>query len=359
MRCRARLYPYYDSRRPTTPTFWSPADGVGWCDPNRLFVPVTTIELKAFVDESGTHGSGLTVMAGWLGYAKRWAEFEPKWKSILIRHGLPYIHAIDLKQRKKAFKDKLKWPFPRRLALAKELGQLTEDHTLCSLSVILGSSDYDAAYIGGDKDLRKHRSAIDSKYGVCARVYLSMLAELAERYAGLDAQVTVIFEAGAKGQNAIQTIFDDMYDVAPDRARFINPTIGFALKDQSPGVQAADCLAYPVYVQERAGTVDVGDLGGRFPENLPRAGMMHLRAPITVKTLSDLKEGQIGMSGLRRRHGRYWVQLDGFPTDWTLQSLEVGGSVLIPPRSAQQPQLEVSSPPETDGPIGFVHLECG
>src|SRR6266566_5422628 len=115
---------------------------------------MTTVELKAFIDESGTHGSGLTVMAGWLGYADRWAEFESKWRSILIRHGLSYIHAIDMKQGKKAFKDKIKWPFPRRLKLAKELGQLTEDHTLCSLSVLLSNADYDAAYIGGDKDLR-------------------------------------------------------------------------------------------------------------------------------------------------------------------------------------------------------------
>jgi|SRR5208282_1272457 len=314
---------------------------------------MTTVELKAFIDESGTHGSGLTVMAGWLGYADRWAEFEPKWRSILTRHGLPYIHA-----GKKAFTDKIKWPFPRRLELAKQLGQLTEDHTLCSLSVLLSNADYDAAYIGGDKDLRKHRSAVDSKYGVCARVYLSMLAELVERYAGLDGQVTVVFEAGAKGQNAIQTILADMYDVAPDRARFISPTIGFALKDQSPGVQAADCLAYPVYVQEHAGIAEVSDLEKGFPESLPRVGMTHLRAPITVTTLRDLKEGQIAMGGLRRRLGRYWSQLDGFPKGWTVQPLEVGGFVLMPRRPVQQPQLGDVSPPETDEPVAVVHLEC-
>jgi hypothetical protein len=87
--------------------------------PHRRFALMTTIELKAFVDESGTHGSGLTAMSGWLGYADRWAGFEAKWRSILAVHGLRYIHAIDLKQGKKAFKDKIKWPFPRRLELAK------------------------------------------------------------------------------------------------------------------------------------------------------------------------------------------------------------------------------------------------
>src|ERR1700722_15118448 len=189
---------------------------------------------------------------------------------VLTLRGLLYIHAIDLKHGRRAFKDKVKWPFPRRVALARELAKLTEDHTLCSLTILLSSADYDAAYIGGDRDLRKHRSAVDSKYGVCARVYLSMLAELTERYAGPDGQVKVVFEAGAKGQSALQTILSDMYDVAPDRAQFINPTIGFALKAQSAGVQAADCLAYPVYVEEQAGTSDVSSLEEGWPEALPR-----------------------------------------------------------------------------------------
>jgi hypothetical protein len=325
--------------------------------PRELFALMTTIELKAFIDESGTHGSGLTVMAGWLGHADRWVEFDKRWRSVLIQRGLPYIHAIDLKQGRRAFKDKTRWPLPRRIALVVELGKLAEDHALCSLSVLLSSADYEAVYIGGDKDFRKHRSAADSKYGVCARVYLSMLSELVERYAGPDGQVTVVFEAGAKGQNAIQTILADMYDVAPDRARFINPTKGFARKALSPGVQAADCLAYPVYVHEHGGTAEISGLDEGFPESLPQTGMAHLRAPIRVKTLRDLKEGQIAMSYHRRRLGRHWVQLDGFPRGWAVQPLEIGGFVLTPPRPPQ-PRPEAASPPETDEPVGFVRLEC-
>jgi hypothetical protein len=277
----------------------------GRWEPHRLFALMTAVDLKAFIDESGTHGSGLTVIAGWFGYADRWAEFELKWRSLLIRHGLRYVHAIDMRQGKKAFKDKRKWPFPKRLALAKELLKLTEDHTLCSLTLLLNTADYDAAYIDGDKNIRKHRSAVDSKYGVCARIYLSMLGDLVERYAGPDAQVTVVFEAGAKGQSAIQTILADMHDVAPDRARFINPTIGFALKEQYPGVQAADCLAYPMYVQEQAGIANVSDLEAKWPENLPLAGMTHLRAPITVKTLC---EGRADCDG--RSAASVWSSLE-------------------------------------------------
>ena len=131
------------------------------------------VELTAFVDESGTHDSNLTVMAGFVGYAERWAEFEAKWKLMLFRHGLPYIHAIDLRHGRKAFKDMIKWPPPRRLAVAQEAGRLVEAYALFSLSVFLKRADYDALYIGGDKSLRKHRAAIDSKCGVCARVFIA------------------------------------------------------------------------------------------------------------------------------------------------------------------------------------------
>jgi hypothetical protein len=185
-----------------------------------------TVELTAYADEAGTHGgSADTIMAGWVGRAERWAEFEQKWKSLLLRNGLTHIHAVDLKQGKKQFKDKIRWPERRRLALAQEAGQLALDHSMFSHTVLLKNSDYDIHYIGGDRKLRKHRAPIDSKYGVCVRVFLSQLTEFVRRYGGEDAQATVVLEAGAKNQGAAQSILAEMYRVAPGRARFISPNI--------------------------------------------------------------------------------------------------------------------------------------
>lgn len=117
------------------------------------------------------------------------------WKSLLLRNGLTYIHAVDLKQGKKQFKDKIRWPERRRLALAQEAGQLALDHSMFSHTVLLKNSDYDIHYIGGDRKLRKHRAPIDSKYGVCVRVFLSQLTEFVRRYGEEDTQVTVILRA--------------------------------------------------------------------------------------------------------------------------------------------------------------------
>ena len=317
------------------------------------------IELKAFVDESGTHGSGLTAMAGWVGYAERWAKFEPRWRSLLLRNGLRYLHAIDLKQGKRAFRDKVKWPFQRRLALAQEAGQLTEDHAICSLSLFMRSVDYEAAYIGGDRNLRKRRAPVDSKYGVCARIFLSMLAELVERISE-DAQVTVVFEAGAANQGAAQDILTEMYEIAPWRARLINPKIDYAPKEQSPGIQAADCLVYPVYVQERDGIADVSAMEPGWPDKLPFKEVTHLRVPITAEALQGLKQGQMALRGLRRRLGRHWGHLEGFRVGWTTASLQsVDGFLLCPPpRQSPLSLLQEGAPdPGIPEPDHYVHLE--
>jgi Protein of unknown function (DUF3800) len=242
--------------------------------PEKLFARVKIFELVGHFDEAGTHdGSRYTVMAGWIARADRWAELEGKWNTLLRRHRLLYIHAKDLKQGTRQFKDKTVWPWPKRLQLAEEAGRLAQDHALFSLVVLLSNADYDAYYIAGDKKLRKHRGPLDSKYGVCARICMSLLARLTERYFRDDASLTLIFEAGAKNQGAAQTILGDMYRAAPDIAKYLAPAVGYAIKEQSPGVQAADLLAYPVYVLERENMAEIEKFAVGVPEALPKESL--------------------------------------------------------------------------------------
>jgi hypothetical protein len=141
-----------------------------------------------------------------------------------------------------------------------------------SLVVLLSNADYDAYYIAGDKKLRKHRGPLDSKYGVCARICMSLLARLTERYFRDDASLTLIFEAGAKNQGAAQTILGDMYRAAADIAKYLAPAVGYAIKEQSP-----------------------------------------------IRTT-------------RRLPGPHWSQLQGFPMGWTSRTLRsTDGFLLLPP----------------------------
>jgi hypothetical protein len=142
---------------------------------------------------------------------------------------------------------------------------------------------------------------------------MSLLADLVERYGGSESQVSLVLEAGHANSGAAQRILIDMYDVAGDRARFIAPVIGYAIKNLSPGVQAADLLAYPLFVAERENMAEIANLELGFPDTLPHDLITNFRVPVSVEILRDIKAGQIAMGGIRRRLGRHWAHLDGFP----------------------------------------------
>lgn len=155
--------------------------------------------MTAYLDESGTHdGSPLTVMAGWVGYADRWREFDRRWNA-LLRRPLPYrgsithIHGKHLRQGSKQFRG---WPVEDRRQLAKSASEMAQEHSIFSISVLLNKSDYERIYIGTDRALRRHRAAIDSTYGVCFRVFLSLVT-----------RIPVVMEAGHSNGGAAEEIF--------------------------------------------------------------------------------------------------------------------------------------------------------
>src|SRR5580704_14933077 len=61
--------------------------------------------LTVYCDESGTHGgSPCTVLAGFLGDANEWVEFEREWTKVLRKHQISHVHAKHLWHRQKEFK---------------------------------------------------------------------------------------------------------------------------------------------------------------------------------------------------------------------------------------------------------------
>lgn len=103
--------------------------------------------LIAHIDESGTHdGSRLTVMAGWIGRAEKWREFDERWIALLQRPrprrgSVSHIHGKDLRQGTKQFRG---WPVEDRRQLAMTASGMAQEHSLFSVSVLLNNSDYDS-----------------------------------------------------------------------------------------------------------------------------------------------------------------------------------------------------------------------
>jgi Protein of unknown function (DUF3800) len=330
----------------------------GRWEPERLFAFMTTAQLKAYIDESGTHGSSpITVMSGFIGYADRWDSFDAHWRQILTLHSLDYVHAKELRQGTGQFKDKRRWNLAARKNFAAHVAVIPQRFARFSISVILTNADYDRVYIGGDRKLRRHRHPVDSKYGTCCRVFMSLVARFVEKYEADDKQVHLVFEAGHRNSGAAETILAEMYDVAPDLARFISPQITYALKLRSPGVQAADLLAYPVFTTELEGGVSIPIEVG-VPPKILLGDCPNFRAPISPETLEGIKSGQLAGATLKRQKGRYWTALDGLPDGWSARPLRsVEGFVLTPPHSSIG-LLGGAANHETPLPAHSVQLRC-
>jgi Protein of unknown function (DUF3800) len=262
-------------------------------------------DLTAYIDESGTHGgSPLTIMAGFIGYAERWDAFDQHWRTILTDNNLAYIHAIELKHGNGQFSDKIKWPRNRRTSFAASVSHIPLEYARYSLSVILNNSDYDQFYVGDDKKMRKRRPPLDSKYGVCCRIFMYVISRFIEQFEDRDSQVQLVFESGHKNSRAPEAVLSEMYESLPEIAKYISPNITYALKKKSTGVQAADMIAYPVLMIERDGVPTISKFDEGVPEKFPNENCPAFRIPIRPNTLEQIKSGQYAAAQLRRGAGR-------------------------------------------------------
>lgn len=59
---------------------------------------------RAYFDASGKHDTGVVVVAGYVATAKKWAEYQKKWKAVLSKHNVPYFHMSEFAHSVEAFK---------------------------------------------------------------------------------------------------------------------------------------------------------------------------------------------------------------------------------------------------------------
>jgi hypothetical protein len=259
------------------------------------------MEFIAYLDEAGTNdGSGLTVMAGWVADVDRWSSFDAAWGALLARNGITHVHGTELMGGRGPFKA---WPRDRRAALSAEIAEISLRHTLFAIVCLLYNGEYDRIYIGDNAEIRKKRSALDSKYGVCFRTAISLIPRLIER-AGLadGSSLKIVIEDGHQNVGAAPEIFRAFNELADEPIRSLLKEVKVDQKRASYGLQAADMLAYPAWRGETDGTLvhrDIdyfaGDASLVLPVNAP------FRVPIRPDTLTDLRTGTLALSQYRRQ----------------------------------------------------------
>jgi hypothetical protein len=272
--------------------------------------------LTAYLDESGTHDtSPISVMAGYLGTAAQWQDFDADWTALLQTAGLRHMHAVDLFKRTKQFKE---WPAERVNAFAIELDGVIARHMQLGFSVIIRDDDYRTIYVEGE---RPRRSRLDSKYGVCFRACLgfapsfiaSELQIAGEAQARKEATISFVLEDGHRNVGDARRLFDIFKaDALPEWQHFVGAFD--VTKKDSPGTQAADFLAYCVYraelvehgaapsaIEKSSYVAETPLVANTYPRQpSPQFGPMLFRIPISQEVLRSLKDDMFVLDGERR-----------------------------------------------------------
>lgn len=262
-------------------------------EPKRLF-----LMLGVYGDESGTHdGSSRTVMAGCLATVEQWQELENRWSVLLGAYGLRYIHAKEMRHGEGPFKY---LGFDRRSELMRQLLSVLEVQSKFFVCVILENHDFERYYRSPDKQERKRRGVVDSKYGVCFRVFLRAVAQLANTYLPGE-EMTITLEAGHKNGGAAETIFAEFKNDDPELAGIVKG-VAYVDKKEAFGVQAADLLAYVYFrgIQEELLNPSRVEVNPPYVLALREGVITSFRADITPETLREIRAVQITRAQQRR-----------------------------------------------------------
>jgi hypothetical protein len=167
-------------------------------EPERLFVIVTV-----YIDESGTHGSPVTILGGWVGRLGQWASFDPRWKRLLKRSGVTYFHSKKLMHSQGEFKG---WKIKEKQDFMAAAAKAGKKHLEFGFSIILGEDDYQQHYIAGE---RPREVQLDSRYGLCFRYCLGLIPALAKQaFDGRELEISLVLESGHTNYGDADRIFN-------------------------------------------------------------------------------------------------------------------------------------------------------
>jgi hypothetical protein len=95
--------------------------------------------LTSYLDESGTHGGDLTVMAGFLADARQWRKFEKRTTKLFARFRVDIFHTIDVRRTDKDF---VGWTVDRKIEFLDEFNHIINETTEMGYAAVLLENDY-------------------------------------------------------------------------------------------------------------------------------------------------------------------------------------------------------------------------
>ena len=274
-------------------------------------------EFTAYFDESGTHeGSEAVAVAGYLSTPELWEKFEVEWREALGDFGIEFFHMTDFAARRQQFAG---WPEEKRRACLSRLVDITNRHVIASAGTVIPVSDYQAVFS------KKADHFVGGPYGVAAMVCFSEMAKMF-KLIGVHGQVAYVFESGAQGSGQVQKAFTWLEQDPGSKAQYRLLSLSFQNKRQFCPLQAADILAYELYLyfpkalkkSERAVRYGVKALA-EAPRDWGRLDMGTLEEwARIVEIRADMDESELERAALPVPTGRpaFLLSIDELKARW-------------------------------------------
>lgn len=196
--------------------------------------------IQSFFDESyGDDNPYPFCVAGYVFTKLKLAAFERDWRSMLRKWELPYFHMVDCAHGNPPF-DKL--GRDGCINAAKDAISIIQKYAALGVGITLDPDKF-------EKDWQ-HKEIIKSAYECCVWMSVVAIKKWADEVRP-SARFSYIFEQGyvnnGRALQAMVALFSD-----PElKAKYRSPGFGFVEKADSPGVQAADLLAWQLFTENK------------------------------------------------------------------------------------------------------------
>lgn len=206
--------------------------------------------IEAYLDETGIHeGAPFCVIAGYFGGPGQWKKFDPAWRRALSGFGVPLdqFHALDLMQRRKSF---FGWDGKRQSELLTSLTAAMTMYKIYPVSVGLVIADFQELSLTQRRFVTgatmKNGQLVSS--GCPNKPYFAPFQYCMKRvvsYAEVGGRADFFFGLDRSFAKYARTLYDIIKrSKQPDETRCRLGEIAFPMAKETPGLQAADLLAY-------------------------------------------------------------------------------------------------------------------
>lgn len=197
--------------------------------------------LRAYLDESGTHGtqSPVTVMACFVASDEQWDAFETSISDLLAEHQVERFHAIELRRREGVFKN---WDRTSVARFTSKVLSITDTHLAFGFVVVLVNRDFNECY----RNQVPRGVCLDTKLGLCYRLSMMQARAYMGDHAPNKAPISIVLEDGAKNLGDVRRVHNDLLREEGIRAQYRGMIGGLSIakKRDCKQLAAADMLAY-------------------------------------------------------------------------------------------------------------------